>query len=520
MSMLQQLAEEIKEGRIATRQQLQQRKTELARLFKSAKWPQNSEVLALLDDDAKEHFRKLIQLKPVRTQSGIAAIGVVCMPAPCPHGKCTYCPTYQNVPNAYTGKEPALRRALANAYDPYKQVQNRLRQLYSTGHLPEKCELIVIGGTFTALDKDYQENFIRQSIRAMSEFPAVKEDDGRPLEVIQRENETAKIRCIAEVIETRPDWAMAPHSDMMLKFGATRVELGIQSTYDKVLERTKRGHSVNDSIESTRILKDCGFKLTYHMMPGLPESTPETDLKMFERIFNDSDFKPDSMKIYPTLVVKNSELLFEWRAGKFQPQPIETMVPLMAKIKAMCPPYVRLMRIERDIPGTEIMAGIKATNLRQLIHDYMKENGMQCHCVRCREVGLGEKEPREITLQRINYEASQGQEVFLSFEDVDQNILVGLLRLRNPSKLAHRPEVKDAAIVRELHVYGEQLPVDSKKEAWQHKGYGKQLLEEAERITKEEFGKDKLVVISGVGARPYYFKFGYERDGPYVSKKL
>jgi len=505
MNILKQLISEIKKGRIKTRKQLQKRKIELARIYKTNKWPKNTELFELIGKN-KEKFRKLLQLKPTRTISGVAVIAVMSKPSPCPHGKCTYCPHVDNVPESYTGKEPAARRGIANKFDPYKQVQNRLEQLYLTGHLPEKVELIIMGGTFPSLNEKYQENFVRDCLLAMNEFSLKKKPRKEiTLEQVQKANETAKVRCIGITFETRPDYATEKHANLMLKFGGTRVELGVQTVYDEIYKKVNRGHTVADVITSTRTLKDRGFKILYHIMLGLPGSSPEKDIAAFREVFSNPDFMPDMLKIYPCLVIKGSELYKDWKAGKYTPYDEKTAVYIIRELKKYCPEWVRIMRIERDIPGTEIEAGIKSTNLRQLI------GNAGCQCIRCREVGhrmfnkimLDEK---SVHMEKIEYNASGGKEVFLQFVDKNKTLL-GFLRLRLNKT--------DTAIVRELHVYGEQIPI-GKKGIVQHKGYGKLLLNEAEKIAKQA-GKKKVSVISGIGVREYYKKLGYKRDGPYMS---
>jgi elongator complex protein 3 len=519
MNFLKQLLKEIETGKIKTKEQLSKRKRALAR-GTGKNQPDNAKILEMAKGRAREKVRKLLQIKPTRTISGVAVVAVMCKPHKCPHGKCTYCPHVENVPESYTGKEPAARRAIANKFDPYKQVQNRLTQLYATGHIPEKVELIIMGGTFPSLSRRYQKNFIKNCLLAMNRFPKDKPKKIPSLESIQKTNETTKIRCVGMTFETRPDYCKKKHVDFMLKLGGTRVELGVQTIYDYIYKKVNRGHTVKDVIKATRLLKDSGFKVLYHMMPGLPGSNLEKDIAMFiggaphketfwrPGILNDPDFSPDMLKIYPCLVIPGSELYKDWKKGKYKPYTEKQAKAFLKKIKEGCPEWVRIMRIERDIPGTEIAAGIKTTNIRQML------GKTKCDCIRCREVGhrlrKGFKlDEKSIHLNLIFYTASKGKEIFLEFIDKNHTLL-GFLRLRLNKT--------ETALVRELHVYGEQIPI-GKKGKIQHKGYGKKLLKKAEQLAKMA-GKKKISVISGIGVREYYRRLGYKKDKTYMSKRL
>lgn len=502
MNALKQILNEIESGKIATRKELAKRKRQLSRGTKQ-NLPDNAKILKLAHGKTRERVRKLLQIKPTRTVSGVAVIAVMSKPGKCPHGKCSYCPHVENVPESYTGKEPAARRGIANKFSPYKQVQNRLDQLYVTGHLPEKVELIIMGGTFPAYPKKYQETFVKECLRGMNDFPKAKSYK-TTLKEAQKKNEKAKVRCIGMTFETRPDFIDA---DLMLKLGGTRVELGVQTVYDEIYKKVKRGHTIATVKEATKVLKDSGFKVLYHMMLGLPGSSPKKDIAAFKEIFSNPDFMPDMLKIYPCLVIPGSEVYDDWKAGKYEPYNEATAMKTIKEIKKFCPEWVRIMRIERDIPGTEIAAGIKSTNLRQLL------GKTDCKCIRCREIGhllaKGVKIQKPITLNTITYPASAGKEIFLQFIDKNKT-LIGFLRLRlNNTK---------TAFVRELHVYGEQIPI-GKQGSVQHKGYGKKLLKEAEKIAKKS-QKTKISVISGIGVREYYKKLGYKFDGSYMSKFL
>ena len=506
------LLNEIKLGKIKSKKKLEERKKEIAIEYKLNNFISNAEIFEKANGKIKEKIRKILQIKPTRTISGVAVVAVMAKPWPCPHGKCTYCPHINNVPESYTGKEPATRRAIANNFDPYKQVQNRLTQLYATGHIPQKVELIIMGGTFPAMPRGYQEDFVKKCLLAMNRFPKSLSLKKKTLEEIQKANEKAKIRCVGMTFETRPDWGKEKHAEFMLKLGGTRVELGVQTIYNDVYKKVNRGHTVEDVIESTKILKDKGFKVLYHMMLGLPGTTREMDINALKEIFKNPNFRPDMIKVYPTLVIRGSKLYEDWKRGKYKPIDEEYATDVIIEMKKNIPEWVRIMRIERDIPGTEIEAGIKSTNLRQKIQQKLKQEKIRCKCIRCREVGHvlkngGRIDEKSIKLHKIEYEASGGKEFFLQFKDKN-DVLIGFLRLR----------LSKTAIIRELHVYGEQILI-GKHGVWQHKGYGRKLLKEAEKIAKEN-GYRKIYVISGIGAREYYRKFKYRKDGYYMSKRL
>jgi elongator complex protein 3 len=464
--------------------------------------------------------------KPIRAASGISVVAVVTAPFDCP-AKCTYCfggPNY-GAPKSYIIGEPAINRAAQNAFNPYFQTQDRLKQYILSGHFPSKSQIIVVGGTFTALPKDYRKWFIAQCIKALNDFPKVNYSEKVDPYYEIRRNETALIRCVGISIETRPDWLDEMILDELLNLGVTRVEIGVQSTFDSVLERVKRGHGIKEVIHATKLLKDAGFEVCYHMMLGLPGSSKQMDIESFKTIFYDSRFCPDMIKIYPTLVMPGSELYKEWLEGKYKEIREEEVVEILEEITKFLPPYVRINRVQRDMPSQIIVAGIKRGDLREYASKILREKGIRCLCTRCREVGIRiikEKfnpDNSKVKLIRRSYYASEGYEHFLSFEDEDLT-LVGYLRLRIP-KDPWRKEAKNAGIVRELHVYGQAVPIGVKAEsAWQHKGYGRRLLAEAERIVYEEYGLNKMIIISAIGVREYYRKFGYELEGPYVSKIL
>lgn len=455
--------------------------------------------------------------KVIRTISGITPLAVMLKPYPCPHGKCIYCPSQTNVPESYTKTSPVVLRAVDCDWDPFRQVKARLKIFSLMGHITDKIELIIMGGTFSGYPEDYQEEFIKGCFDGLNNYVS------KNLEEAKKMNEIAKNRCVAMCIETRPDYCKENHINNFLKFGSTRIEIGVQALDNEIYKRINRGHNLDDVINSTKLLKNSCYKVGYHMMLGLPGSNPEKDLETFKTIFSDERFQPDNIKIYPTFVVKGTELENLYTNRNYKTYNTEEIINLLIEIKKIVPPYVRIMRVMRDIPAEHIVSDCVYSHLRSSVKSKMKELGLTCNCIRCREVGHvihdGKEVIEKVKLKRINYDASDGKEIFLSFES--GNILIGLLRLRIPDK-SFRPEINNkTALVREIHVYGPQVPIDSEpKTEWQHRGYGKKLLEEAERIAREEFDCNKMIIISGVGVREYFYKFGYKSDGPYVSKLL
>ncbi len=432
-------------------------------------------------------------------------VAVMTEPLKCP-GNCVYCPTYSSTPQSYTPESPAVLRAIRCDYDATKQVKMRLKVLSEMGHPTDKVELIVMGGTFLAFPEDYQYRFIKECLDGMN---GEKSTD---LEEAKESNQTARHRCTGLCIETRPDWCGEKEIERMLKFGATRVELGVQLLDDEIYKLTRRGHNVEDVVKATALLRRHGFKVHYHWMPGLPGSTPEHDLELSRMLFDDERFRPDGLKLYPTMVVEGTELEKWYQENRYQPYDIKTMVELMIKIKSIVPKYVRISRVLRDIPAKFITAGCK-DSLRGPVKQQMKRRGIECRCIRCREYGHRAREDREIgepRLVRLDYEAAGGKEIFLSFED-EAETLFGLLRLRIQDN-------GSPAIIRELHVYGPEVPLsEQSREAAQHKGLGKALMQEAERIAAEEFGAQQMTILSGVGAREYYrTEFGYQSQGDYM----
>jgi elongator complex protein 3 len=469
--------------------------------------------LVLLNWLEKQSMKKF-----ARTISGITPVAVMTEPRGCP-GRCLYCPTYSETPQSYTPESPAVLRARAYEYSAFKQVEARLRILTDMGHLTDKVELIIMGGTFLAAPLDYQYQFVKDCFDAMNGLPSKDLDEAKEI------NETAANRCTGLCIETRPDFCGEEEIKRMLDFGATRVELGVQMLSDKIYEIVRRGHQVEDVVKATRLLRSYGLKVHYHWMPGLPGSSPEEDLRLSRQVFADPSFRPDGLKIYPTMVVAGTELEKWHQNGLYQPYSDDTMIDLIASIKSLVPKYVRISRVLRDIPSKYITGGLKVS-LRDGLRLRLKQEGTQCQCIRCREYGHRASQGWKIgepQLTRLDYEASGGQEILLSFEDAS-GTLFGLARLRIQSEA---PDTLsqiaggNPALIRELHVYGPEVSLSQRSEsAAQHKGLGKALLQEAERIAAEEFGRDRMAILSGVGAREYYRAEGYELRGAYMVRLI
>jgi elongator complex protein 3 len=427
------------------------------------------------------------------------------------------------VPQSYTGHEPAAMRGAENDYDPFMQVRNRIEQLTAIGHRVDKIELVIMGGTFPATPPEYQSWFIQRCLDAITEKKSASMDEAKAIA------ETSRIRNVGITVETRPDWAKQPHIDAMLAMGVTRVELGVQNPNDEIYRLVGRTHTVADVQDATCIAKDAGLKVVYHLMPGMPGSNPAKDLEAFRTVFTDAAFKPDMVKIYPCLVIEGTKT-HKWHSeGIFTPYSTEQAASLIAQIKKTIPLWTRIMRVQRDIPARLIVAGVKKSNLRQLVQRELAAQGARCRCIRCREVGhrkaVDNIKPDldRVRILKTTYDASEGKEVFISAEDKENDVLIGYLRLRIPSAKAHRPEIATApsAVVRELHVYGPLVPVGKHSaDAWQHRGYGKILLDEAEKVAREDYDLKKLLVISALGTKQYYMRFGYKRDEVYVSKNL
>jgi len=555
MNFYKQIISEIKKRNISNQRDLNKLKLEFARKHK-VNFPTNIEILNHATKEERESLSHILKLKPVRTQAGVAPVAIMTKPHNCPHGSCIFCPggpksKFGDVPQSYTGTEPATRRAIRNGYDPYLQVMNRLEHYVLINQNPEKIELIIMGGTYLSLPEDYVDEFVMYAFKAMNDFSKlfykdnkfniekfneffeinVNRDDPKRTERIHerliknkkestlkkehRRNETSHIKCVALVVETRPDVCETKHINKMLELGCTKVEVGVQSVYDEALFRTGRKHTAQQAIDSTQRLKDAGFKVTYHLMPGMLGVDRKKDLEGLKQIFTDSNYRPDMLKIYPCMVMKGTVLYDMYMDKRYKPLTTKQATALIAKFKATIPEYVRINRVQRDIPSTQVFKGVDKTNLRQYIHQYMKKHNLECRCIRCREI-KDTVIDGDIEYNLLVYEASQGDEVFISAEYKDK--IIGFCRLRFPYKSERKEITKKSALIRELHVYGASTSL-KQKGSTQHKGIGKKLLSMAEDLIKKN-GRDKIVVISGVGVRGYYKKLGYKLQGPYMIKYL
>ena len=642
------ILEEAKKNNVQDLRRFNHIKLQVLNRLNYNKIPKNATIASLASEEERELFKKILSMKPVRTISGVAPIALMADPYPCPHtikdiGPCTYCPggpgsVFGDVPQSYTGKEPSTRRAIRNLYDPYLGVFNRLEHYVAMNSVPEKCEVILQGGTFPFYPKLYQDYFVKYVFKAMNDFsrifynengidldkfnkffelPANIDDEQRTkriqgklrfiknlnlndkktlesindlffsnknnnclknelivqwklfietknnnensnynnlltiknnsnpnivamkrvfvkvneqnnknisLEQVQKENETAKIRCIGLTIETKSDYGKLAHGNQMLRLGCTRIELGIQSIYDEVLEKTNRGNTVQDNIDSIRILKDLGFKINAHYMPGLPYTTKEMDKKGLRELFDNADYKPDMLKIYPCMVMPGTKLYDDWKSGKFTPLTTKEAAELIAEMFSYVPEWCRVMRVQRDIPTYAIASGVDRTNLRQYVEKICREKGIRSRDIRAREAGFNYINKKinfkNVNIKSIEYEASHGKEFFIAAEVPDDDVLIGYCRLRFPSQSLREEITKDSALIRELHIYSLAVSLGKTSEdSFQHRGIGKKLMEKAEEIAKQN-NKNKIVVIAGIGAKQYFAKLGYKHDGPYMSKVL
>ncbi|MBS3134637.1 tRNA uridine(34) 5-carboxymethylaminomethyl modification radical SAM/GNAT enzyme Elp3 [Candidatus Woesearchaeota archaeon] len=530
-------------------------KIQIVKKYKLNKIPKNIDILI---EDPKSNFKS----KPIRTISGVAPIAIMTYPKRCNHGVCIFCPGgpesyFGDVPQSYTGNEPASMRAIRNKFDPYLQVFNRLEHYILMKHFPNKVELIIMGGTFPSYEIEYQDEFITYALKAMNDFSEIFFDNDElnfskfkeffelPHEIGNREiiqkvqekllllkekstlekeqlrNETSKIRCTVMNVETKPDWCFETHLNQMLKIGATRVEIGIQTLYDKILRITNRGHNLQDTIKAIQLTKDSFLKICAHLMIGLPETTEEMDINNFKQLFEDENYKPDALKIYPCMVMPGTPLYLQYKNNQFKPLNTDEAADLLLKVKPLIPKFCRVMRIQRDIPTKVTIDGVNITNFRQYLHELMARNNIKCNCIRCREPRNKKINFDKVKLVRYDYNSSRGEEIFLSYEDVSQDILVGFIRLRIPYK-PFRPEITNkSAGIREIHVYGNIVPIGKKSEKdAQHHGYGTKLMQEAERIAKEEYDINKILVTSGIGAKAYFYKLGYKKESVYVTKNI
>ena len=444
--------------------------------------------------------------KPTKTISGITPVAVMLLPKKCEHGACLYCPNL-DVPQSYTPRSPVVMRAMRVNYDAFLQVQDRIKAFKAMNHPTDKIELIIMGGTFLEYPKEFQYSFVKAC------YDALNNKISKSLEQAKKRNETAKHRCVALCIETRPDKCIE-FIPRMLEFGCTRVELGVQIIDDKIYKIIKRGHTVKDVADATKALKDAGFKIGYHIMPGLPGSNIKKDLKLFRKLFSDARFKPDQLKLYPCQVMPGSELENWYWNKKYHPYDRVDIEKILIEMLKVIPRYCRVMRVMREIPPEYIVAGTTRIDLRTEVEKELRNKDSKIKEIRFREIGFALRDKREVNLDLklkiTKYPASKGTEYFLEIVNKD-DVLFGLLRLRVHGK---------TAIIRELHVYGQALKIGQKlKIASQHQGLGKWLMQEAEGIVKKK-KIAKLNVISGVGVREYYKRLGYKLEENYMVKSF
>ena len=518
---LRQIADQVSHGEVGSREKLEKLKKRAAVEFGLSRYVSNSEIISALPAGSRPMFESMLRVHPRRSASGIVVVTAFSAPFSCPHGTCVFCPGGPRLgtPQSYLPRSPGMKSALSAGFDPYQQVRKCLAKYDANGHETDKVEAIIEGGTFIAVPETYQTGFVKGVYDGLN--GAVSESLGEAQEI----NEGAESRCVGLTLESKPDWCRPRDIDLMLSYGITRLEIGVQSLRNDTLARSNRGHTVEDSVDAFRVARDAGLKLTAHMMPGLPGATPEEDLGDLKRLFEDEAFRPDMSKLYPTLVIPGTALERMRGAGTYEPYSLETAVELLSEMKRFVPPWHRIMRIQREIPADEFAGGVKDGYLRQLVLERARAKGFSCSCIRCREVALREPDAlsREDRLlyKETFYSASDGEEVFGSYEFEGSGMIAGFVRLRVPSERAHRPEVAGSAIVRELRVYGKVDRVGERgRAAWQHRGLGASMMDKMERVASERFGVKRLLVTSAVGTRNYYRKLGYERVGPYMGKDL
>jgi elongator complex protein 3 len=480
--------------------------------------------------DLKEDARLLerIRMKPMRTLSGVTTVTVLTKPYPCP-GKCIFCPTDVRMPKSYLPDEPGAMRALEHEFDPYAQTAARMRALESLGHPTDKIELLILGGTWSSYRRDYQEWFVKRCFDAMNEIVHEGRKENREeisagsvvdLPKAHTYNESAAHRNVGLVIETRPDEITPDEIRWLRTLGVTKVQMGAQSFDDHILEINRRGHDVECTRRAAALLRAAGFKIVLHWMPNLLGATPASDRLDFTRLWD--GFCPDEIKIYPNQLLANAELYEYWQRGEFRPYTTEQLIELIADIKPTIPRYCRVNRVIRDIPSNNVVEGNRRTSLRQDVQHEMKRRGARCECIRCREVRGAAIDPGLLRLDDFVYQAGAAQEHFLSYVTPDDR-LAGFARLSLPGNDSPETGLSDlagAALIREVHVYGQSLPVGAEQNgAAQHAGLGTRLMEQAEAIARGR-GFKRMAVISAVGTRAYYLRRGFERGEHYLVRDL
>ena len=515
---------------------------------------QNRELIAV----ARKHnyhlpeiLERILQKRAVRTISGVSPIGILTKPYPCP-GRCVYCPTEDRMPKSYMSNQPAAARAVRNNFHPYKQVYNRITALKESGHPVSKLEIIVMGGTWSFLPHNYQSWYLKKCYDAANCHEMTPEKISHyktqvtDLKKAQTYNQTAKNRIIGLTLETRPDFISERELVRMRSYGCTRIEIGVQTLDDDIQRLTKRGHSRSHVVRATKLMKDFGFKICYHLMPGLPGTTIKKDIKWMKEVFTNPDFCPDFIKIYPCVVLETAELKQWWEEGKYEPYRDAELIKLLIQFQTFVPEWTRIMRLMRDIPVNNILDGAKFSNLRQILQDQPKKlkeivgedfynkhdldkNHYLFRDIRAREIGFADLQKKlnllkkDPILVRREYLSSEGTEVFLSFEDFEKEHIFALLRLRKPSGQSFKnfgSVLHKAGLIREVHSYGSEVSIGDHEGLGQHRGLGRRLIEEAERITREEWKFGRTTIISGIGTREYYQKWGYKLRSTYMTKVL
>jgi elongator complex protein 3 len=488
-----------------------------------------------LSDSNKNRFLSLIKMKKTRTLSGVTPVTVLTKPYPCP-GNCIYCPNDPNMPKSYISSEPGAQRAFSNHFDPYLQVFNRLLAYKNIGHSTDKVELIVLGGTWSYYQESYQIWFIKRCFDAMNDFKSrstkyiskvslFKKTTWKDLIQVQKKNETAKSRCVGLVLETRPDYVTKKEVIRLRRFGATKIQIGIQSLSNKVLKLNNRGHNVDATAKALTLLRVAGFKIHAHWMPNLLGSTPKDDIEDFKKLFDDKRFKPDELKIYPCSLIQNTKLFDYYNKGKWKPYTEKQILSILTKCILLTPRYCRITRVIRDISSEDIFAGNKKSNLRQIIENDLRKDNKKVVEIRFREIKGELVDSSNLTLKETVYKTSSSTEYFLEYITKEDKI-TAFLRLSLPNKDNYRnklsviKEIVNSAMIREIHVYGQTLGIgNEEKGKAQHSGLGKKLIQEAIRISKEK-KYNKLSVISSVGTREYYRNNGFKDGSLYQSTTL
>ncbi len=511
MNLEKEIVKKLLEKEKISRKIIDQTKREVCKKY-GADCPPNVDLIEAYRamETKNKKLEAALRLRPIRSLSGVVNVSVLTEPHDCP-GDCLYCPTQEGAPKSYLDDEPAVMRAKLNNFNPEKQVKNRIHSLTKTGHPTDKVELRIVGETWSHYDKSYRESFVKSC------FEALNGKKEKTLKKAQKENETAKKKMVTLSVETRPDYITRKEIDHLRKLGVTMVEIGVQSIFSDVLRKNKRGHDVDAIVKATKMLKDAGFKVCYQIMPDLLGSDFSKDVEMMKLIFNDSRFKPDFLKIYPCMVLKEAPLYSLYEEGEYTPYEEEKLIELLSKTKKEIIPYwVRIQRVIRDIPSQYVIAGGGSSNLREEIQKKAETEGWRCNCIRCREVGNDYNPEEKIKLFKMKYEASKGKEIVLTFENENRTKLYSLLRMRIPED-PYPKILQNSAIIREIHTYGQQITIkdgEILETSPQHKGLGKKLVKKAEKISP----KKKISVISGVGARGYWKKHGYNLKDTYMIK--